>query len=41
MFRNPLKVNFTLYVFKHHSWYQVVNYLRVEYTKHTIFNTHI
>ena len=39
--QNPVKENLILYVFEHHSWSQVVNYLRLEYTKHTIFNTHI
>lgn len=39
--RNPVKENLILYVFERRSWSQVVNYLRLEYTKHTIFNTHI
>lgn len=39
--QNPVKENLILYVFEHRSWSQVVNYLRLEYTKHTIFNTRI
>lgn len=41
MLRKSLKLNVILYVLKHHSWYQVVNYFRLEYSKHTIFNIHI